>query len=61
MRASQTRYRGGAEAEGTAAITLVVVLDKEIGQDRRSRLLGERLHVGGAEFGCYAVVGEEEG
>jgi hypothetical protein len=61
MRASQTRHSRAAEAEGTAAIALVVVLDKEVGQDCWSRLHGERLDVGGAEFGRYAVVGEEEG
>lgn len=61
VRTRQARHGRGAEAEGTPAVALLVVLDVEIGQDGRSGLRGEGLHVRGAELGCHAVVGEEKG
>jgi hypothetical protein len=61
MSTSQTGHSRGAKGETATAVALPVVLYVDVGQVCRRRLVGEGLGIGNAEFGGYAVVGEEEG
>lgn len=60
MSTGQTCHPRRTKGEARATVALPMVLYENVRQASRGGLGGKRLGVGNAEFGGYAVVGEEE-
>jgi hypothetical protein len=60
MSTTQACHCRRAKVENTTTIALIMVLYIKVRQDGWSRLVGERLNVGRAEFGSHATISKEE-
>jgi len=60
VRAREARNRRSLEAEGVAAVTLLVVFNVEVVVNDRRGLICEGADIGLAQLGRYTLVGEEE-